>query len=317
MSSIVEIKKTWVLSANFAVNRNRKDPTDLEKSLRSLGFPDFLIFNHNSMTGSGGTRRNKYGYRFNPMSVLPKVIRTCIRKWPQVAKVFSNFVRERPWLLFLTIPHNLRLFMYRDFLDELDVDDFVFLVDSRDLVFQMNPRLIAKTLSQSKGVHFFDEGEFYFKTGNSQLLKHSETNLAWIRLLNNQLSVDLAQLGDSITINVGCIAGKVGEIRKVLDWSCEKILTSHNYIHEILDQAVINWGVNSQIFLSEIANVHRNGKFVLNMCGIIEPKPRYEDGILFLNKSKIPIVHQYDRFGTFDVRNRLLINNSKYMYPTL
>jgi hypothetical protein len=317
MRENIETKKTWVISANFVPKRNGKGPTDLEKSLRLLGFSDFWIFDHNSMTGSEGIEGNSGGYKLNPMGIFPKVIRTCLRKSPKLAKIISKIVRERRWLLFLTIPHNLRLFMYRDFLDQIDSDDFVFLVDSRDLVFQEDPRFIAKTLAQSDSVHFFDEGEFYFKTGHSQLLKHSETNLTWIRLLNNYRNDGLTQIGDSTIINTGCIAGKVGEIRKVLDWSCEKMLASQNYIHEILDQAVINWGVYSKSFLSEIANVHRNGAFVLNMCGIIETKPRYKSGTLFLNESKIPIVHQYDRFGTFDVKDRLTINNLKYVYPTL
>jgi len=206
-------------------------------------------------------------------------------------------------------PHNSRHFYYRKALKGEDSARPVFLVDSRDLIFQINPKVIAETIFKLPGVILFDEGNHSFKDGREQKNGLSVANLNWALELLNHKTERISQLLDRQIINSGCIFGRSGEIQEFLRLS-EKALLASNYSNiSLLDQASVNYVAYG---LSYPSTVLRNGEVVLNMCGVISDELELKEGVFYSGGRMIPIVHQFDRYGIWNPINKFEFTKREY-----
>lgn len=250
---------------------------------------------------------------FNPMSKLSKLLRYIIRNnillSKQVSKVILNHKILRDTVV---VPHNLRHFLSLEVLNELNPEDFVFLSDARDLIFQVSPITIAEKLDSEHIVHLFDEGVSYFRNHLPQDFINSKSNFEWIQqLLNYPDSFDKFDLKNPI-INSGCIAGRVKNLTRLLTETTILMSKSKNGIGSLLDQAALNVVAYREFLDENSYKVNKNGKIVLNMCGIINEHVEIKNGKILLNAQVIPIIHQFDRFGTYSSPSGIKISRRNY-----
>jgi hypothetical protein len=310
------MSQTYVVSANFSKNKNKKIPTDLQISLEKIHFDNYVIFNHKEVISPKVKISKIKLARLNPMGKIPKSIRFFLRKTEN--KLFNKIVNR---VLFNTvsvmIPHNLRLFYYLDILEQLNDEDFVFFTDSRDLIFQEHPDKIAKRLKSKFDLHFFDERLYHFRNESTQVLGNSETNMYWLKLLKNKEMLNAKDFKNKFIINTGCIAGTVEALKHYLKIICAQIETNPYKNYKILDQAAANLFIYEKKAKVITATSHRNGEFVLNMCGVINEEVKNEEGILKINNILIPIIHQYDRFAKYHEDLGIKFIRSKSQYQDL
>ena len=307
--------KTYVIAADFSTKNNLNNNSDLELSLNKINFSNYIIFNHKKVSSNVLKIRNPNLSFLNPMGKFPKAIRFIMRKQKNktINKLLNLVFKNN---LFFMVPHNIRFFYYKSFLDQLNPEDFVFLVDSRDLIFQISPNILSNTLYSSNEVHFFDESYLQFKDKSVQIIGNSEGNQKWLRYLVNDDNYNLDSLNKEFIINTGCIAGSVKSLNVYLDYLCSKIKHNPNRFR-ILDQAVGNLFAYSKDVTPVVTRIHQNGEIVLNMCGVIEKNIELIEGALFISANKIPIVHQYDRFALYSPELGLKLNPSKARYQNL
>lgn len=308
--------QTFVVSANFSKNKNLKIPTDLQISLEKINFDNFLIFNHKKIISPKVKNSKIKLVRLNPMGRIPKSIRFFLRKTEDT--IFNKIINRIFFnTLLIMIPHNLRLFYYLHILERLNDEDFVFITDSRDLVFQQKPNLIAEQLKSEFDLHFFDEGLYHFRTKSIQLLGDSEPNMRWIKLLKNKEVFDAKDFRNQFIINTGCIAGTVMALKHYLKTICSQIRANPYKHYKMLDQAAANLFVYEETECDLRLITHRNGEVVLNMCGVINEEVKNEGGVLKISDITIPIVHQYDRFAKFNKDLGIRFMKSKSQYQNL
>jgi hypothetical protein len=310
------LSATWVLSAKFSRKSNLKTISDLESSLKKHSYINYIIFDHSNFI-SPNLKINEYKFsKINPLGLIPKAVRETLRKINNsfITHLFSKCL---PNNLFLMIPYNLRPFYYQQLLKNLNDEDLVFLVDSRDLIFQVNPNLVGNTLIQKAELHFFDEGVKFFKNMKPQFLGNSPTNMAWAKLFVDDATYDFKNITNNTIINGGCVFGRVKHVKNFVDIACIKIKNNKNRFHHILDQMIVNIPVFSGDLSSANFKINRNGTVVLNMCGIIEENVTNNNGVLQIENVIIPVVHQYDRFGNYSPENGIQITKSKYSYQNL
>jgi hypothetical protein len=185
------------------------------------------------------------------------------------------------------------------------------LVDSRDLVFQIDPSEIAEQLVTQGDLHFFDEGQRSFKTGSRQFNCDSPANWNWARMLVNYDETKLKSMSQKWIINSGCITGKCYAVIEFLEKSCELLEKSRYCNTDFLDQASTNLVVYDQLITTP-HKVHNNGEFVLNMCGKIERAVNLIDDQLKIDGIPIPIVHQFDRYGTWNSKTGFDLTKRDY-----
>lgn len=206
-------------------------------------------------------------------------------------------------------PHNSRHFYYRKALQGESTDRQAFLVDSRDLIFQVNPRIAAENAADSNRVILFDEGDYSFKDGREQKNGLSLANLNWALELLNHKTEEISTMLNERIVNSGCIFGPSGELQKFLKLS-EKALLASNYSNtSLLDQASANFVAYCLKFP---ANIMRNGHVVLNMCGVIEGNVELRDGLFTYNNRIIPVVHQFDRYGIWEPETKFRFTKREY-----
>ena len=220
---------------------------------------------------------------------------------------FSNIKPFRATSRFFMPPHTARHFEYLKVFENLNQDDWAFLVGSRDLIFQVSPMLIANELKEIANLHFFDEGGVYFKDGNEQLNGKSAANFSWTKQLLNFNDRLVKEISENVIINADCIFGKISFLKEFLEASCELLSKSEFSTYVLLDQASTNI-VGYRSIRKNSAIVHKNGDYVLNMCGVISGNFEIDDGKLLKDKRLIPIIHQFDRFGNWDMKSRLQLN---------
>jgi hypothetical protein len=225
--------------------------------------------------------------------------------WVTSSKIFRKFT------YFWMQPHTARHFEALRLLNELDPNDWAFLAGSRDLIFQTSPRVIATELAKQGAIHFFDEGGLYFKDGQPQLTRYSKANLGWARELMNFDDSRLSEIYDEVIINADCIFGKVSDLMVFLSKSCSLLSKSEHASYALLDQASTNFVAYEMLGLSN-SKRHSNGDVVLNMCGVVDATITLRDGFLELESKRIPIVHQFDRFGFWDDKHGLSFNKREY-----
>jgi hypothetical protein len=310
------LSATWILSAKFSRKSNLKAISDLERSLKKHSFINYIIFDHSKFISPN---LKITGYKFskiNPLGLIPKAFRETLRRINNsfITNLFSKCLPNNK---FLMIPHNLRPFYYQSLLKNLNEEDLVFLVDSRDLVFQENPNLISESLIQLAELHFFDEGVRFFKNMEPQFLGNSPVNMAWARLFVDDNSYDFTNIINNTIINGGCIFGRVKHVKIFVDIACNKIKNNKNRFHHILDQMIVNIPVFSGDLSSTNFKINKNGTVVLNMCGVIEENVANNNGVLQIENVTIPIIHQYDRFGNYSPENGIQITKNKYSYQNL
>lgn len=288
----------------------------LLKSLQS--FSDFNVICLTSKKNKAGWE--KYGITtyctfLNPMSFFSRSFRFLIRNltwFPLVTilrkLVFSNYHLRN---LFV-VPHNLRHFLSLEVLLRLNPDDYVFLVDGRDLIFQVAPSDISRRLVTLNKIQLFDEGDFYFNDGAAQDFLSSSTNRDWLKkLYNGKKEFNSFKLKSKI-INSGCISGKAKDLVTLLTETTSLISKSNFGIYALLDQAALNAVAYQNNDIKSIVNINKNGEIVLNMCGIIESSVEVLNGKIKLEKFVMPIVHQFDRFGHYSYEDGLVLNRRIY-----
>ncbi len=208
-------------------------------------------------------------------------------------------------------PHTSRHFEALRLLQSLDPNSWAFLAGSRDLVFQTSPREVAANLAKEGSLHFFDEAGRYFKDGEIQVTKNSDANLGWAKQILNNDPTRLSEISDEVIINSDCIFGKVSMLKAFLEKSCLMLSKSEYSAFALLDQASTNFVAHDMMKL-EMAKCHINGSVVLNMCGVIDKNVDLNDGKLYLEGRVIPIVHQFDRFGTWTPSHGLTLDKRPY-----
>jgi len=304
--------QTYVVFSAF----NRASNLALLQSLKS--FPDLNIV---CLTARCYRKKwNKYGIEtystfLNPMSVFSKFLRFILRKnnWfskkNKVSKIIFNnrILRDA-----IVVPHNLRHFLALEMLQKLNPEDYVFLVDGRDLIFQVPPSEISKRLITLNKIQLFDEGDFYFNDVAAQDFLSSSTNRDWLKkLYNGKKEFNSFQLKSKI-INSGCISGKAKDLVTLLTETTILISKSNFGIYALLDQAALNAVAYQNNDIKSIVNINKNGEIVLNMCGIIESSVEVLNGKIKLEKFVMPIVHQFDRFGHYSSEDGLVLNRRIY-----
>lgn len=301
--------QTWVVSADFSKANDFAGASALNASLSKVGFKNLLLFTHNKVCTVNGQVLDVpiFTYR-NPMSLSSRVARSLFRKInsDQIRRMVLNNLNPPHSFM---IPHNLRHFLYLKILPELPQGDFVFVVDSRDLIFQVSPEEISQNLTESGSLHFFDERKTYFKSRErQQKVLYSDTNKLWINQLFNFKQNEWVSSNEWI-VNSGCIAGRVEALERFFDSTTRLIASSSWRYDSILDQAATNVLSREEKF---DAKIHPNGEITLNMCGVIEGKCETSAGSFLVNGKPVPIVHQWDRFGFYDVEIGLQLDKRKY-----
>lgn len=242
-------------------------------------------------------------FRFLLRNIVRFPINTILKKL-----VFSNYHLRN---LFV-VPHNLRHFLSLEVLLRLNPEDYIFLVDGRDLIFQAPPSEISRKLSTLSNIQLFDEGDFYFNDGAAQDFLSSSTNRDWLKKLYNGKNEYNSFPLKSKIINSGCISGKAKDLVKLLSETTSLIAKSNFGIFALLDQAALNAVAYQNIDIKSIVDINRNGEIVLNMCGIIESSVEVLNGKIKLGNSVMPIVHQFDRFGHYSSKAGLVLNRRAY-----
>ena len=210
--------------------------------------------------------------------------------------VFRKFMSRWQWLTMP--PHNARHFESLALIRNLPFGSWIFLVDSRDLIFQKDPFELGIELEKVAELHFFDERSRNFKTGGVQRNESSPANWNWSRMLVNDQLDRLSNLSPGWIINSGCISGKREALIEFLEKSCKSLGESLYSTTDLLDQASTNYVVYED-FLSSGFEIHANGEIVLNMCGKIDEMVEITTSGLQIKNSLVPIVHQFDRFGSW------------------
>jgi hypothetical protein len=208
-------------------------------------------------------------------------------------------------------PHNARHFEYLRAINLLNPDDWVVLVDSRDLIFQISPQEIINGLNKEISIHLFLENGRFFKDGQIQHNDVSPANWNWASQVLNEDSFKLEKLKGTEIINSGCIIGRAEELRKFLTESCKLLSESLYSSYALLDQASVNVLAYSSKNNFDIA-IHANGEIVLNMCGVVDERVDLIEGKLFIKNTIVPVIHQFDRFGTWDASAGLNLDKRQY-----
>lgn len=260
----------------------------------------------------------KFGYqvqvaRFDSTSILRVLARKFLLR--------SSLLRKMSRLLLLGLrknvrqvlmpPHNARHFEYLKVLESMNRDDWALLVDSRDLVFQIHPREILNCVDTQFPVHLFLEDGKFFKDGKVQLNDKSMANWNWASQVLNHDLAKLACLENTKIVNSGCILGKVDQLIGLFEESCNLMANSLYSSFALLDQAALNVIAYTSEFNSKI-QMHKNGEVVLNMCGVIEETVGLEDGQIHRANQAIPIVHQFDRFGGWNIDHGFRFDKREY-----
>jgi hypothetical protein len=233
----------------------------------------------------------------------------------------SNLLRQSLRILLNTIlknsrqimmpPHNARHFEYVEVLRKLPDDDWAILVDSRDLIFQISPREVIKRIDTDRHIHLFLEDGKFFKDGSNQTNDKSPANWNWASQLLNNNTDKLSKLMGANIVNSGCIAGRVVDLILFFEKSCKLLSDSSYSSFSLLDQAATNVLAYDESLTSKI-QLHKNGELVLNMCGVIEERVEIVNGKLLRSGHTVPIVHQFDRFGTWSAVHGLVFDKRQY-----
>jgi hypothetical protein len=251
--------------------------------------------------------------RFNSTSRVRVLLRKFLLRSILLRKSLKFFITKtktkNPQIMMP--PHNARHFEYVKALRKLPSDDWAILVDSRDLIFQIRPEEIVERLGSETPIHLFLEDGKFFKDGSDQTNDHSPANWNWAAQLVNNSPKDLYSLVGANIVNSGCIAGRVKELVVFFEQSCQLLTNSLHSSYALLDQAAANVLAYSQNTSANI-RLHCNGEVVLNMCGVIEEKVEIVDGKLLRAEEVIPIVHQFDRFGTWNPEIGFIFDKREY-----
>ncbi len=249
---------------------------------------------------------------FNPMSLIGKILRFLLRTnlVKQRFKKIRYLILKKSILrsIFL-VPHNLRHYMALDLVKTLAPEDFIFLVDSRDLIFQVSPIELSKMLSNTGKLNLFDEGGLHYRDHMLQNFQESEANRSWVyKLLNRPPEFNL----ENVIINGGCIAGSAKEVKKLLEITTSLIAQSNFGVEELLDQAALNVAVYSGLITENSIQINKNGVIVLNMCGIPENTFTLSEGLIYCDGNLVPIIHQFDRFGYYSPGKGITLSRRDY-----
>ena len=207
-------------------------------------------------------------------------------------------------LLFLIPLVNSRFYYGLDFLSKLNGDDKVIICDGRDLIFQVSPQKVYDDFILNKDVVIVaNEDDTNIKNGVACNLESSPLNIKWISLINPKLANQKELIKNSI-INGGFIMGEVSKLREILKKTILIMEYSSNILIEQLDQAALN--ILKYLVAPDALKVERNGEIVFNMCSRREDKEISNDknsGKLYIDGKIIPVVHMFDRHGTYQNYN--------------
>lgn len=251
--------------------------------------------------------------KYDPLSMEKRFLRKIMNRSRPFRKIFeliSDF-GDRELHRYLMPPHNARHFEYLYALNHLSSKDWVMLVDSRDLVFQIKPNEVLSKIDLRTKIHLFQENGLFYKDGSQQMNGDSPANWEWLRQLRNFNEQDIEFLKQTKIINSGCIIGEVGALRTFLEESCKLMVSSHSSGIALLDQASVNYLAYSPSNNHDI-QLHENGDIVLNMCGVVAKKSSIQNGRMFLDDDLIPIVHQFDRFGSWNSKSGFCFDKINY-----
>ena len=250
---------------------------------------------------------------FNPMSKFSRIVRHFIRYDSIKSEKITKFIlKTRFFRNIFVIPHNLRHFLALEVLKKIEPNDYVFLVDARDLIFQTSPVDIAEKLSTSNTVELHDEGKVYWRNGLTQNFHFSKVNLEWVNQLLNFSTVPITFDMSNTIINAGCISGHSRNLITILEHTSNLLSSSQYGIATILDQAAVNVAAYNKPEFRSLFHINDNGSTVLNMCGIVDAGFSLVNGNILLNNLIVPIIHQFDRYGSYSSKNGLKMDRRDY-----
>ena len=256
--------------------------------------------------------------KFNSTSAWRRNLRKVLLRNIWICRIFriltNNILRGHPH--FLMPPHTARHFEYFKILKEMDDNAWAILVDSRDLVFQVTPEEIIENLKHLPGVHLFLEDKYFFKDGSLQKNHLSPANWNWALQVMNLNSKDVSYLIDTDIVNAGCILGRVEDLREFFTETCRLLQNSNFSSFALLDQAAVNLVAYSEDFTFR-RYIHKNGEIVLNMCGVVDGELSFDQAMLQIENTTVPIVHQFDRFGLWTSERGFEFSKREYKVQKL
>lgn len=190
--------------------------------------------------------------------------------------------------------HSRRFFLKKSLIENHMDDhfkdcDYIFMCDSRDVLFQRNIEDYPFYLPNTE-IYVFQEKPFFFEEGRF--------NTPWIRRIE-QLEGGLKELYDRVIVNqkilcVGTILATKKATLHYLNVMCDFYI-KHN-ITEIIDQGLHNYMIyaNTPRFsnIVSLSNEHN----LVNTVGFDVKKVNDEGLIVNSNGEVSYVVHQYDRF---------------------
>ena len=194
-------------------------------------------------------------------------------------------------------PHNSRYIAYLELLsNRVDLKN-IFLADTKDIIFQMNP---FENLPE-EFIYFFEED------AGIKLVDDQSCNSYWLDVGYGR---EITQtIWHNNIICSGTILGSHGEIIKFLNIMKQQMLeirqrNPNGFRDVILDQAIVNYLVRTDASSSLKKEIKRNGDIVATL-GISMCETRALDKVtmkqyeLMVNHFYPAILHQYDRYPMF------------------
>lgn len=201
-----------------------------------------------------------------------------------------------------TTPNDARLIAYRRLLrGELRECPWVFLTDTRDVIFQGDPDDEFRRLTADAPVHLFDEGGLDPAQPRGAI-RDDEWNSGWIRRLAGEEGLD--GIGDRVPICSGTMLGRPAALADVVDQMIIAIGSVPARKVAILDQGALNLLLYRGILDDIGVTVHRNGTGPVVTISRSASAVRVHDGVVYLDGMAPPVVHQYDRLSQRDAIER-------------
>jgi hypothetical protein len=245
------MKKDLVMTAALNYSYGKLEP--LIRTLRGSGFDGDVVFFYDNLSS--------------------KTLKL-LKKWDIILiKIPSDKLKKEGSILV-----NYRFSFYYDYLkDKLDKYRLVFLIDSRDVVFQQNPSLY-KNFGE---LNFFQE---------SKKVKESESNSISFKALWGK------KIFDKYKENyIACAGTTIGESKYILGY-LDKMIKNIKYWDKPYDQPLHYYLIYSGAFpiSKKFKNLHGP---VLTVGNSENKELIYDKKGNLINKdgSIIPILHQYDR----------------------
>jgi hypothetical protein len=246
---------------------------------------------------------------YNKLIVLiRKLLRNSwlLRKITSVLYLKNKKIRSI--LIFIMPIVNSRYYFFLEYLNERNDNCKIIICDARDLIFQINPIIFLNKMLKDHKVILINENVFNVKNNKRQIIKNDTLNTDWINRIKPTQFIN-STLGSRDIVNGGFIMGENLQVKGLLTNVLTIMQASPEIFISNVDQAALN--IYSYENKRQTKTIE-NGQLVLNMCSY-NPKVfiKLSNGILYADNNIIPVVHMFDRYGTYE-KSKLKLKLEKY-----